>query len=389
MDSMSRQEQLGQYFTTNLDLQRAVFGFIKNDTKLILEPSVGRGDLVAYVQSQNPLITFDMYEIDDTIELLPDIDSDRIIFDDFLNQEITQKYYTIIGNPPYVKINKGNLYIEFIKKCFQLLEEDGELIFIVPSDFLKLTCAVSIINELLDNGSFTDIYHPHDEKLFQGASIDVLVFRYQKTKDLTCVYNNIQTQVNNNNGMITFGKESCKTIPIKEFFNVYVGMVSGKEDIFKNSELGNIEVLTSEQKYEKYIFLKKIPSEESDIWDYLQSHKTTLLNRKIRKFNDTNWYQWGAPRNITIMENSSEELCIYMHNLTRKISIAFIDKIQYFGGNLIMLNPKIALNLPILIEYFNSHEFKKNFEFSGRFKIGQRQISNMQIPEELFQTIHI
>ncbi len=112
MDSMSRQEQLGQYFTTNLDLQRAVFGFIKNDTKLILEPSVGRGDLVAYVQSQNPLITFDMYEIDDTIELLPDIDSDRIIFDDFLNQEITQKYYTIIGNPPYVKINKGNLYIE-------------------------------------------------------------------------------------------------------------------------------------------------------------------------------------------------------------------------------------------------------------------------------------
>ena len=33
---------------------------------------------------------------------------------------------------------------------------------------------------MTENGSFTDFLFPHDEKLFEGASIDVVVFRYEK-----------------------------------------------------------------------------------------------------------------------------------------------------------------------------------------------------------------
>ena len=174
---MSKQN-LGQYFTTNPLLKEKVFEFIKNSPDNILEPCIGRGDLISFIKQQVSTISFDMYEIDNTISLLDDITKEDIVYGDFLKQKITKTYITIIGNPPYVRTKKGNLYIDFIKKCYHLLVDYGELIFIVPSDFLKLTSASKLLNEMLENGSFTDIFHPNNENMFENASIDIIVFRY-------------------------------------------------------------------------------------------------------------------------------------------------------------------------------------------------------------------
>ena len=48
----------GQYFTKDPTLQKCVVNFIKNDPKVILEPSMGRGDLVECV-SKNMNVVFD------------------------------------------------------------------------------------------------------------------------------------------------------------------------------------------------------------------------------------------------------------------------------------------------------------------------------------------
>lgn len=45
-----------------------------------------------------------------------------------------------------------------------------------------------------------------------------------------------------------------------------------------------------------------------------------------------------------------------------------------------MLKPKKVMDLTKIISYLNSNVFKKNFLFSGRFKIGHRQISHSFIP---------
>lgn len=140
---------LGQYFTTNNELKEKVYEFILNKPSNILEPSIGQGDLVAYVIDKMPDVIFDMYEIDKKIKLLDNVQKDKIIYGDFMKQTIAKTYKTIIGNPPYVKTKKGNLYIDFIEKCYNLLEEKGELIFIIPSDFLKLTCASKLLNIML------------------------------------------------------------------------------------------------------------------------------------------------------------------------------------------------------------------------------------------------
>ena len=386
----SSKHALGQYFTTHIELKKKVLEFILNEPANILEPCIGRGDLITFITDKLSSITFDMYEIDATIKLLDDIQEDKVIYADFMKQVIAKTYKTIIGNPPYIRTKKRNLYIDFTEKCYNLLEDDGELIFIVPADFLKLTSASKLLNKMMDNGTFTHIYHPHNEKMFEDASIDVLIFRYCKNrlKVKQVLYNDKLLYITNSNGLITFGEEntiassgsSGDSIMFQEYFNIYVGLVSGKEDVFKNEELGNIEVLNGEDKVNIYIYINKYPCENEKVNTHLLHHKKALIDRGIRKFDEYNWFEWGAPRNITTINNNIDKDCIYIYNLTRRPNVAFLGKVKYFGGGLIMLKPKKECNLNSIVSYMNSNKFKDNFMFSGRFKIGHRQISNSYIP---------
>jgi adenine-specific DNA-methyltransferase len=377
--------KLGQYFTTNIILQKKVFEFILNKPSNILESSFGRGDLIKYIIEKNPDIIFDMYELDDKIELLDKSNKDKIIYGDFLQQKIEKKYKTIIGNPPYIRTKTGNLYIDFVEKCYYLLEENGELIFIVPTDFLKLTCASNILNIMMNNGTFTHIYHPNNEKMFENANIDIIVFRYYKNANVEKItnYNDNKLYIINNNGLITFTEEINKhNIMFQDYFDIYVGIVSGKEEVYKNNELGNISVLNGEDKIDRYIYIEEYPCENEKINNYLYENKKKLMERKIRKFNELNWFEWGALRNIKNIKNNLGKDCIYINTLTRKINVSFLGKVNYFGGGLIILIQKKDCNLNNIIKYLNSELFRRNFLYSGRFKIGHRQISNSYIPKE-------
>lgn len=382
---MATKYELGQYFTTNNVLKEKIFEFILNNPSNILEPSIGQGDLITYITEKIPTVTFDMYEIDTNIKFSDKIQKNKIIYGDFIKQIIIKTYKTIIGNPPYVRTKKGNLYIDFTEKCYNLLDYNGELIFIVPSDFLKLTSASKLLNLMMINGTFTHIFHPHNEKMFENASIDIIVFRYCKNSliEKRVVYNNKLMYIINSNGLITFGEEeNNNNIMFKDYFDIYVGLVSGKEEVYKNEELGNIEVLNGEHKVDKYIYIEKFPCDNDNINKHLLNHKKPLIERGIRKFNENNWFEWGAPRNITTINSNIGKDCIYIYNLTRNPNVSFLGKIKYFGGGLIMLKPKKKCDLNNIVLYLNSELFKDNFIFSGRFKIGHRQICNSYIPCE-------
>lgn len=381
---MKEKNKLGQYFTTNNLLKEKIYEFILNNPSNILEPSIGQGDLINYILDKNPTITFDMYEIDKTIKLLDNINKNKVIYCDFLEYIINKKYKTIIGNPPYIRTKKGNKYIDFINKCYNLLDNNGELIFIVPSDFLKLTSASKLLNTMMLNGTITHIYHPHNEKLFDNASIDIIIFRYYKNNSAIkqVLYNDKLLYIINSNGLITFEENNNNNIMFHDYFDIYVGLVSGKEKVYKNENIGNIQVINGENKINKYIYINKFPCNNEKINNYLLQYKKVLMERNIRKFNENNWYEWGAPRNISTINKNIDKNCIYIYNLTRQNDVAFVSKVNYFGGNLIMLLPKKKCNLEKIVSYINSNNFKENFIFSGRFKIGHRQISNSYIPNE-------
>lgn len=361
--SKNLRHELGQYFTVSELLQEKVYEFVQNNTSKILEPSFGAGHLLK--KFMNRRIT--CYEIDSSIKPMVDFKHNHEIhYCDFLETKVNEKFGTIIGNPPYVKNSSGNLYIKFIEKCFDLLYEHGEMVFIVPSEFIKVTRAKKIIQKMCDVGTFTHFWFPHNEKLFENASIDVVVFRYQKTKGLNTFVNGLENYYSVSDGMITFS-QNTGTI-VSDFFDVYVGMVSGKDEVFKHKD-GNISVLVDENKYEKFIFVEE-PTE------YLKQHKDTLMNRKIKKFDETNWFEWGAPRNKKKIEENKGNACIYVKTITRNKIVAFEGNVDYFGGTLLCMIPKRNnIDMSKVVSFLNSEEFKNNFTFSGRFKIGQRQLS--------------
>ncbi len=69
--------------------------------------------------------------------------------------------------------------------------------------------------------------------------------------------------------------------------------------------------------------------------------------------------------------------------MTRKKDVAFSGNVQYFGGALLCLVPKLAMTeieLHNIIQYMNSTVFQKDYMYAGRFKIGHKQISNATIP---------
>jgi adenine-specific DNA-methyltransferase len=323
------------------------------------------------------------YELDTNIKPVVTFNSFQTsIYGDFTTQTISEKYKTIIGNPPYVKQKTGNLYIKFIELCYNYLDDDGgELIFIVPSDFIKLTSASSIINKMTENGSFTDFLFPHDEKLFDGASIDVVVFRYEKgitTK--TAIVNGAPQFCNVNRGIITFSDAEVVGKQIDADFNVYVGLVSGKDEVYR-APIGNIDILNDKDRVEKYIFTESFPTNDALIDSHLQTHKPELIARKIKKFSEKNWYEWGAPRNITTIRKNWGKACIYVRNMTRNKEVAFIGTVQYFGGSLLCLIPKTDdVDIQKIVRYMNSETFQKDYMYAGRFKIGHKQISTAITP---------
>lgn len=384
MCQTSLTKHLGQYFTVSPTLQQFVFDKVKHKPSRLLEPSFGAGHLLKKFKDYDNDYPMVCYELDTTIQPIIECNSyQQCIYDDFTKQTLTEKFKTIIGNPPYVKQKKGNLYLQFIEQCYNYLQDDGELIFIVPSNFIKQSSAASLIETMIQNGSFTDFLFPHNEKLFDNASIDVMAFRYEKGLYTNkTIVNGKELFCNVNQGILTFSERHETGISIDSEFHVYVGLVSGKDAVFK-VPFGNITILNDKNTQETYLFIESFPTENEEVNQYLLTHKEDLLSRKIRKFNDKNWFEWGAPRNLSNIRNHWGKACIYIKTLTRHKEIAFSGTVQYFGGSLLCLVPKNHMpetELNTKIAYLNSSKFQENYIYAGRLKIGHKQISTAIIP---------
>lgn len=383
--SCSNKKNKGQYFTTSEELQKFVFEKVKHKSCMLLEPSFGAGHLLIKFKEYDENYPMMCYDIDKNIEPVLTFNKyQNIVYSDFTLQNITTKFKTIIGNPPFVKQKTANnIYLKFIELCYNYLDDDGELIFIVPSDFIKLTSASHIITKMTENGSFTDFLFPHNEKLFTNANIDVLVFRYEKglIDKRTCV-NGENVFCNVNKGIITFSSDEICGVQIDSKFIVIVGLVSGRDDVYR-VPFGNIDILNDRDRIQKYIFTETFPTKNIEIDTYLEKNKIQLLERKIKKFSENNWFEWGAPRNISIIRQNFGKECIYIRNMTRNNEVAFRGKVQYFGGSLLCLIPKEEMSeveIKRILQYINSDVFKKDYTYSGRFKIGHRVISSAIIP---------
>jgi len=386
---MDKIKNWGQVFTPE-EVVKYMFSLSKNNGK-ILEPSSGNGNFVNYINSNSKREILGI-EIDESYK------SEKNLIMNFFDYEINKKYETIIGNPPYVSYknieketleklkknesfcfldNRSNLYLYFIKKCYEHLTDNGEIIFITPREFIKNTSSIRLNNFLYENGTITHWIEFGDEIIFKGFSPNVVVWRYEKNNfERVTITNKGLKNFNLTEGQFSFSDINY-TLSLNDFFEVKVGGVSGADDVFTN-ELGNKDFVCSYTK--KTGKLKKMFYNVKN--EYLENFKDLLINRKIKNFNNDNWWQWG--RNF--FQTNSER--IYVNCKTRDMKPFFIHPCKNYDGSILALIPKKEINLEHAVELLNSINWDElGFKVGGRLCFSQRALQNIKLPFEFNETI--
>lgn len=373
-------EQLGQVFTPP-SIVAEMLQLRKNFGK-VLEPSSGDG---AFVKNIPGCIGIEL----DTIHC-----GRHSLHMDFFDYPISHTFDTIIGNPPYVRYQdilphtkqkiksnlfgeRTNLYLFFIEKCIHHLSDKGELIFITPRDFLKATSSIKLNEFIYKNGTFTDIIDLGDKRVFNGFNPNCIIWRFEKGNFSRKT--NVTKEFIFCNGQLLF-TDMYYPLQFHDVFSVKVGAVSGNDKIFTNDEYGNAHFVCSSTcktgQTKKMIFNIK--------HDYLEKHKEVLLQRGIRPFDETNWWQWGR------IHCMSDKKRIYVNSKTRTKHPFFVHECKNYDGSVLTIfpnNPKADER--ILSEKLNSvNWFELGFICDGRYLFSQKSLENSVLPDYFREDIY-
>lgn len=405
----------GRYFTVHVLLLKLVISLISN-TGNTLEPCCGMGHIVEQIEKlRNNIVAIDIIKNDENPHC-----GTPIKYMNFFEYPISNKFNTIIANPPYVSyrmfdnniitnwkscLPKINLYMYFIEKCFYHLKQKGELILIIPFDFINNQRGCNLRKLLHENGTITNLINLSDKKLFKTCFPDIIVVRYEKDNysHIMKYANNIE---NNNcinipnyfqNGVISFMDNSKHFKYLNEYFDIRVGIVIGGNDIFKyNCEL-SVDVIMSDyektKKTHKYLYVNQYSINELEykynvIYKHLIKNKDKLCKRKVRKITEKNWWNWGSTRNLKYMNTSKNY--IYVNQRTRNSSPFYIHKSCFFDGTVIALIPKQDINLEYWCNLLNNNS--KLFEIQGlllnnKYMFSKNKLENFKIPSELLNNL--
>ena len=350
----------------------------------VLEPSCGDG---AFARR---LVGCVAIELDTRVA--PDYALNR----DFFEYPLNERFSTVIGNPPYVKYQdigadtkrlldgtlfdgRSNLALFFIEKAIRHLRPGGELIFIVPREFIKLTAARKLNQWLIEQGTITHWIETGDARLFDGALPNCAIFRYElgnfsrKTEYREWLGSWETREFVAMDGQIAFPKVHL-SVPLASLFDVKVGAVSGADQVFEHPA-GNREFICSKTvdtgRTRRMIYNVKHPA--------LPPHKGMLLQRRVRAFDDTNWWMWGRT-----FHDAPGRARIYVNGRTRRLAPFFTHECEAYDGSILALFPKIeGMDIQRAIELLNSAVpwADLGFVVDGRFVFSQRSLQTLMLPD--------
>ena len=315
----------------------------------ILEPSCGEG---AFLES---LLSFPVVKIhgndinEDFVNTCKNNFGDKITLtnSDFINLSTKDKYDYVIGNPPYVRIQNlqkeliqqlkeeypeyltGNfdLYMYFILKGLDMLNDDGKLIYIVPNSLLYNKSCSKLKRYLFENGLVEYIIDFRDKKMFANYSTytciivlnkknshqrnsyyinDAMNDNYKSVmyKDNEGVENTLLNYIDVKNGIATLADKVFIIKPKQETEQTYiVDDFEIEKDICK--EILKVSKKTQITIIYPYDDGKVIPENVMKIrypkcYEYLQSKKEILDNRDKGKKKYEAWYAYGRRQSLNI-----------------------------------------------------------------------------------------
>ncbi len=184
----------GIYFTppscvnTNIQLLQP---YIKNVSN-VLEPSCGSGEFITALHKLFPNVNITGIEYNETIyQSILQLNNDKITIMnmDYLTYSPNTKYDLIIGNPPYYVMKKTsvdkcyhtyfegrpNIFILFIIKSIQLLNDNGILSFVLPNNFLNCLYYDKTRKYIGNHFQIVNILHCKNDKYIETQQDTVIV----------------------------------------------------------------------------------------------------------------------------------------------------------------------------------------------------------------------
>ncbi len=386
---------LGQVFTPE-HVVRAMLR-LRHNSGRVLEPSCGDG---AFLRHLHHTVGIEL----DPLQCPPGAHNM-----DFFAYPVGEKFDTVIGNPPYVRYQdiapatrallhqdgfdgRSNLYLFFIQKCVHHLAPGGELIFITPRDFLKSTSSLRLNRWLHERGTITHAIELGDARIFADALPNCLIWRYELGN---LSHNTAWAQIGQGDdiahgldhphwqyrhfsecgGHLLFSRGEY-TLTLALVAAVRVGAVSGADDIYVSDRDGNRDFVSSgtvaSGQTRRMIWCE--PGEPPP--PALLPHRKRLLARRIRSFDDSNWWQWGrgypqsnAPR-------------VYVNTKTRRPKPFFIHPCLNFDGAVLGVFPRrTGADLAAFREARNAVDWADlGFICDGRYLFSQRSLENAPLP---------
>lgn len=194
---MNLKPELGQFFTpawaAELLVARHFSDLRHGDT--VLEPACGDG---RFLMAIPPEVDAYGVEIDPEMATAARANSGRdVIVGDFLQAQLPRRPSVVIGNPPY----QSDLIDGFLARCYELLEYEGRVGFLLPVYYLQTASKVmalsrrySIAQELLPKNLFENLSKPLMWCTFTKARRTVLsgFFLYAEAHALADMHKDIR-----------------------------------------------------------------------------------------------------------------------------------------------------------------------------------------------------
>ena len=305
---------------------------------------------------------------------------------DFFALPVAEKFDTIIGNPPYVRQQdipaetlalldspmfdgRSNLYLYFIEKAVRHLRRGGELIFIVPREFIKLTAARKLNAFLYEEGDITDFVELGDARIFGAHNPNCAIFRFERGRHERRLHDGRSFAFVD--GQLMFLRGDYR-LPLADLFAVKVGAVSGADEIYEHPE-GNAEFVCSKTiddgRTRRMLF--------GVVHPHLEAHKERLLARRVRLFDESNWWHWGRMHHVT------EAPRLYVNCKTRRARPFFLHDCNDYDGAVLALFPHLpSMDLALAADMLNDQVdwAELGFVCDGRFLFTQRTLQNCLLP---------
>lgn len=303
--SIEEKKLNGIFFTPNNIIEhnlKFLLNYIKTNNlfiKNVLEPSCGSCEFIFNIDKYFINTHIDGIELNNNIfKNINNIKLKNNILTlsntDFLLWNSQKKYDLIIGNPPYFNLNKKdinkkylqfiegrtNIYILFILKSIELLNDNGILSFILPCNFLNCLYYNKVRKYIYENFKILNIYEYSN------------VNDYIDTEQSTCVI--IIQKINNIENVKLINERFVYDDKIV-FFNTVDNIIKIK-NLYLNSttlndmnfevKVGNIvwnqvkDLLTDDENKTLLIYSSNISNNELSIKQYSNKDKKNYIDKK-------------------------------------------------------------------------------------------------------------